>query len=1726
LSSYLPDSSIPLPGLSKDHLGYRWDAAFLKETKTQQYLQAITGLDSSELGKRGIKLNMAGSPDELATDLIFERTKDSPRGTLYTMVKGERKVLSDSVSLMRMTRDSPDMLHADRFMNRAAHGVLQALDLWNRFGWEQHAGKKVFKLHQDDHDLLDAKPKDEWFPVPSITGKLDNLDDLGRRTALLRAVPAFEMERFGRLASGFARQTFGPEAEKLLKSITGLGLETLPGPSLHTFGRIGARAALVGGGLLAVSQSDWIRRNYGILGHAGVSAGVSAGIGYTLNRMGARPHVAMFGAAASFFGQMVLPGFDQGVLPGLATVYARTSTMRAHDLNPFNYYRRTLEGFLPGSSDWKTGAFLALGTVLATQMRVPGSRHKLPQYLLTKFGHHTFGLEKNVLMPDGQLEYVKAPRTARDIFWKQVTENKDVASAINVTDLGEVESLTKRMTLSWRLGKAQWESSAFGNWTDLGGLLNKTWMTAENIHHKELDYNSVNQALLNRLDKISADFPGSDYVSRISKEAMGAGAQAWYSFFGADATHEATASAIRAKGFGEIPLPNFLKHVSSSFPTSLPISPTAKLGAMASVGLAVFGLHQLVTGSLFGSMETASELDDIYSGRELVKVKKSRFWEAGGTPFGGMEGGAYFRPHAYALMMNRVREKGIWGEDEDSISPIGKFFRKNFTYDLETMHYYDRPYPISSAAFADVPVIGGILSSLVGQFIKPPKLMHTGEWIQEGEGGGLAFGSLYEGWRREPAYSLGAPKPGIPASPYDTSHVFSQMTYQFRELEGLCFVGDTLITTEHGYKPIRDVAVGESVLSLNGQYLKVEGKLVIPKHSKQLVKVSFFNTGTSFIATSNHWLPVLRDGVVTDLQVSDLQKKDYVVVPLPRDREPVQVDLAPFAAGLNTERYIYWERSKSDFVEAIEFIEENGDQRCGRNRIILPHLNRTDVSHAAKRIRENLPIKRWKRFLDLTDEDVLWFLGWFVAEGSTEIANSRIALTLGWKEREIANRLKEIAVNKLGCLLQQECLVENSSITLRFSHGGLVHWLRSQFGRNCYEKHVPEWVKQLPQRLLVHFASGLCNGDGWAGGFKSCSATLVKDVFLVLAKLSICSNVQLHRHDKQGLEYSQLFITERHLENYTLVLNRQLPEILDERPSAHKYAFLSHRRLYIPVKCINYLDTTEPVYDLTIQGHHYYTAELIAVHNTGWSKNLISEMVTGSSAIGTDQPVLKTSSEMTSWTNRFLETQQGGLFFSNEIIRRILGKPQSGFDRQNPIMNDMPTWMPQRFKYGDPYRAVEWGEARMPGPGFAALHPELRGTSPEDYPMLYRYSILADVAPWTHELRWTREQLYQQRGAGLTSGAENQYMDEIDKQLREKYNRYTFDQARAGAIELPGSQITQALHSIAKQGLRRFAAPVEYLIPFGFRPVQKLMGDDRSMIEQYKYERMSGTPFAFWNKPWRDWFRPSILSALNAFGFDNKPEWRKEADANQEYFDKLEFVKWMTLAQQASDHGDVRLSHQYKYMAAGTRTGINPQGNPLSIYWSMPESERAFFNSFSFAQGGEREKILNMVPEDQAHLYQAVWERMDSGDPGLWAGSPSSVDDQYLAQQFRGAQEYFDYNPRPPDDWIGHNSDADIGDIRVRYLTEMGRDLHDYGEWEGSVKDAYAQEFYEGSTDFLPTGGGVGRGTLWSELKRLSGNAGSTLHTNASVQTRANIQYNDNRDSDFRKGLMDYLYGY
>ena len=113
---------------------------------------------------------------------------------------------------------------------------------------------------------------------------------------------------------------------------------------------------------------------------------------------------------------------------------------------------------------------------------------------------------------------------------------------------------------------------------------------------------------------------------------------------------------------------------------------------------------------------------------------------------------------------------------------------------------------------------------------------------------------------------------------------------------------------------------------------------------------------------------------------------------------------------------------------------------------------------------------------------------------------------------------------------------------------------------------------------------------------------------------------------------------------------------------------------------------------------------------------------------------LATSQDMTSISRSFWDTAIGGLGGeASEIGRRFFPE----FRRANiinPLMNTMPDWMPNKFRYGDPFTAVPDGEARMPGKGYQSLnrlHPDMFG----NYGAFDRFKILADIAPQSSEYR-------------------------------------------------------------------------------------------------------------------------------------------------------------------------------------------------------------------------------------------------------------------------------------------------------------------------------------------------------------------------------------------------------
>lgn len=107
----------------------------------------------------------------------------------------------------------------------------------------------------------------------------------------------------------------------------------------------------------------------------------------------------------------------------------------------------------------------------------------------------------------------------------------------------------------------------------------------------------------------------------------------------------------------------------------------------------------------------------------------------------------------------------------------------------------------------------------------------------------------------------------------------------------------------------------------------------------------------------------------------------------------------------------------------------------------------------------------------------------------------------------------------------------------------------------------------------------------------------------------------------------------------------------------------------------------------------------------------------------------------TSFSRGFWDANIGGLGGGvMEIARRFFPSQDRSRIDYNPLVNNMPEWLPDNFHYGVPWTKVTKGEMRLPGKGYEALN-ELHPDEYGDYGAFDRYKILADVAPNSEEYK-------------------------------------------------------------------------------------------------------------------------------------------------------------------------------------------------------------------------------------------------------------------------------------------------------------------------------------------------------------------------------------------------------
>ncbi len=387
-----------------------------------------------------------------------------------------------------------------------------------------------------------------------------------------------------------------------------------------------------------------------------------------------------------------------------------------------------------------------------------------------------------------------------------------------------------------------------------------------------------------------------------------------------------------------------------------------------------------------------------------------------------------------------------------------------------------------------------------------------------------------------------------------------------------CLRGDVRVyTADRGLVPIKDVAAGDRVFSLNEDSGEIEIHPV--KNSAQTdVRQTYEVTigghfGRTIVGTDNHPVLCLVD-----------------------EREQ----------GRRHARYARRWKTIGELVEG-DIVAVASD---------LPEFG---APHSLQRF-EDTP----EEFPVRTTADLMWFLGLWLGDGSSRNAPAhatyRVEIAIPETDVELRAELSRVVENLFG-----RTAAKSDQWRFTFDSKPLVEWLElNGFTGTSANKRIPAWVYSLPDEQRLAFLGGYVDTDGHVStdahgncvSLTSASPALLGDAD-ELARLCGLRPAGPHR-----FESVHPFDADRTIVGYRLglsgdverlgVRNPRRIERLGHRAHHHSDTALQGTTIrdhctdtlgFARVKSIVEADVA-PVYDIEIDGPHNFVAEGVIVHNS------------------------------------------------------------------------------------------------------------------------------------------------------------------------------------------------------------------------------------------------------------------------------------------------------------------------------------------------------------------------------------------------------------------------------------------------------------------------------------------------------------------------------------------------
>ncbi len=469
---------------------------------------------------------------------------------------------------------------------------------------------------------------------------------------------------------------------------------------------------------------------------------------------------------------------------------------------------------------------------------------------------------------------------------------------------------------------------------------------------------------------------------------------------------------------------------------------------------------------------------------------------------------------------------------------------------------------------------------------------------------------------------------------------------------------------------------------------------------------------------------------------------------------------------------------------------------------------------------------------------------------------------------------------------------------------------------------------------------------------------------------------------------------------------------------------------------------------------------------------------------------------------------------------------------RSPMEGDMS--YPIDFHTGDAYGKIKHGEMRLPGAAYERMH-RLHSGTPGIYDAMDRFLMLSDVAPGSESYKH-----YKAIVEGWSkSGALDEYwenkLQESQGQAAAKLQVHNFQMRPMDAIMEGMEQgkefnAAQMAAGFLWEGLAHEILPrVGAAIPFLGGTIENKLLATRDAQATYLNQEIYDTDEYDWAKPYETMIRPiydslgskdpvtagigggitgwlfaanpasKVLfglasaayaggsSSLRALGtgeatggyIPNHVQERREVD---EYFDKIEYMKYRRLEQGAKTMGNFEAAQKYRDLSSRTVAGIDYNLSLEQFKYAamkaMPKRERAYLEEFFHAKEGDREDILRYLPEHIKPIYEAAYakqgdERYQERLSQLTSSSADQRVAKYLTDSGRSA---------PHQDWTGWNPNIEFDAIKYETAMAMGNsvaaDIHRMGltftKWDSTALaqiDAFdldITDHFEGSRGLRP----------------------------------------------------------